>query len=58
MTLGTLALPELARIEDARGRPERARHYRALFEERTDLAPPEWRAAAPRVCREPKGTTG
>jgi hypothetical protein len=40
--LGSLALPTLARIEEARGRPDRARHLRELFRERTDRAPDDW----------------
>lgn len=58
LILGTLTLPELARIEDARGRPKRARHYRALFEERSDLVPLEWHVAAPRVCGGSSALTG
>jgi hypothetical protein len=37
LIMGTLLLPELAGIEDARGLPDRARQVRALFEERADL---------------------
>ena len=50
LVLGTLALPELARIAEARGANERARQYRSLFAERSDRAPAAWRAAGPAPC--------
>jgi hypothetical protein len=39
IVLGAFGLPDLARIEDARGRLDMATYYRARFRERADLVP-------------------
>jgi hypothetical protein len=53
MILGSLALPTLARIEEARGLADRAERLRVLFRERTDLAPAAWLDAEIPVCGSP-----
>lgn len=53
MVLGTHGLPDLARMEAARGRDDLASRYRTLHDERADLATPP--RATPR-CLAPAGT--
>jgi hypothetical protein len=50
LILGSLALPTIARVEEARGHADRADYLRDVFRERTDLAPDSWIDRELTVC--------